>query len=276
MSQPLSGIHKSYGQTFKIDEGALRKITETLRDHIKKLPEDSHHIRYTAYRADESFYETDQLDKILADDNSKSRRITRLILRIIEKKEADLDSKEDKSITLIDFDSDDSKPVRVQVRGPERDWCFLLAQDLDAQIERITAGRVKALLSATWANVIVGLLLAASITSSAAYIYFKVSMPSSVILDTANPGFDLKSAYAGIVFNIRMVYFVLGGFLIFILLGVFDVTKLLKKMLCGCVFYWGDEIEIYDRKRNWGRNIFWIVIVGLILSYVGGKLANKF
>lgn len=276
MSEPLSGVHKAYGQTFKLDEGSLRKISDTLRDHLKKLPEKPFHIRYTAYRADESFYEVDDIDKVLTDDNSKSRRINRLLVRVLEKSESDLDTKDDKSLVMIDFDIDDSKPVRVNVRGPDRDWCFLLAQDLDAQIERIIAGKIKTLLSARWSDLVIGLLLSAALSSAAAWIFFKSTVPENAVLDPSDPNFDIPNAYHGILFNIRIVYFVLGGFLLFILLGVLSLSNILKRLLCSCVFYWGDEVEAYDRRKAWGRNIFWIVIVGLIISFIAGKLAAKF
>lgn len=274
MQQPLSGIQKTYGQTFKLDEGALRKITQILRDHVAKLPGNSYHIRFTAYRGDESFFEIDDLDKILSDDNAKSRRINRLTIRVMEQKESNPDTKEDKSLAFIDFDVDDSKPVRVHVRGQDRDWCFLLAQDIHAQIERVTAGKIKALLSASWANLAIGLALSIAITVGAAWLFFKTTVPPNTLLDSSDPSFSLPHAYQGLVFNIRIVYFVLGGFLLFILFGFFDCSRLLKRMIGASVFYWGDEIEAYERRKTWGRNIFWIIIVGLILSYAGGKLAN--
>ena len=221
MSAPLSGVHKSYRKTFKLDEGSLRKLTETLREHIKKLSEKDCQIRYTAYRADEYFFETDELDKVLEDDNSKSRRIRRLLIRIIEKDESsDLDTKEDRSLALIDFDVDDSKPIRVTVRGNDRDWCFLLAEDIDAQIDRTTGGRLKALLSAEWASFFFPLIFSAVITITGAWAFFEATVPEKAVLEPTDPKFDLANAYHGLLFNIRIVYFVLAGFLMLSLIHI--------------------------------------------------------
>lgn len=279
MSNQQAGITKEYRRSFRLDEGSLRKIAEILRTHLAKLKEknqeDKHAIVFTVYSLEDSFYETASIEAVLSDDNSKSRRIQRLVIRIASPLANSLDPKDDRSICMIDFDQDDPCPARFQILYQDRDWCYLLAQDLHAQMDRVTEGRLESIMSRRSTAVGLGLLISAGVGVIGYRMHGTIWPPPETINLPTSEVFGTKDLYYALSSDIRAVYYTLGSVVILLLLGIFSPTSLVRKALCGSVFYWRDQIPANDRLENLRRNIFWGVLVAAIVGYVINRITSK-
>lgn len=140
---PLTaGIVKKYTPHFCLDESKLRKLVDVVREHAAKLQFETF-LMFRIERRNDSFYDTAEVDDVLSDDNASGREV-RLLRIELHKKQDSNDNADDISrslkntVTAVEFDADDRTRVLLMVRGEDRDWCFVVADDLDAQIRRIT------------------------------------------------------------------------------------------------------------------------------------------
>lgn len=95
-----AGIIKEYDKRFLLDEGKLRKMSEILDSYSRKLDKETE-LKYTIVRDDNSFYETEEIDDILSEDNSNGKQINKLYISIEEKEK---ESKEQEIYLMLTFD----------------------------------------------------------------------------------------------------------------------------------------------------------------------------
>ena len=271
MSTRSAGLFKSFNKTFTLDEGSLRKLNGTLKEYAQKLGTE-YIVRFTAYRQDDSFYETEDVETILADENCKTRKIKRLLLRITKGGSPSVPLKDDSSVTFVDFDMTDSKPIRIQIRSENRDWCYLLLQDIEVTVEKVTQGRLSILLRHPLFSLVLAIVVAIALPlffyysfGWLSYAQFKALKPAS------DPNFSIADAYRSLAFQLRLVHIFLAAFVLLMLLVALRIDNLIKRLSIGPVFYWGDQIVACDRKRDILQKLFWGVIVALIITWLGAR-----
>ena len=140
-----AGVHRNWENPFCLEEGKLRKIVEVLREHGEKkaIPE----ISYRVDRADQSYYEPPDVDQIFMDDNIPGREIRSISISLTLKNESH--GEQDAGFVpyyagghaSVTFQASETPRVQLSVSHSDRDWCFLLADELDAQIGRVVRKR---------------------------------------------------------------------------------------------------------------------------------------
>lgn len=130
-----AGIFKEHKLNFLLDEGKLRKIVEVMEKYRDKK-EDEPRLKFSVFRSDDSWYETSEVDDVLADDNTQGKKIDNLMLDLIIARENESIAKNSDPLCRVRFRSRMDIKVDFAINDSDRDWCFLLAEDIETQIQR--------------------------------------------------------------------------------------------------------------------------------------------
>lgn len=276
MTEARAGKSNRYSENFLLDEAKLRKIADIIDSYAKKL-ERPVNIRFRAYLADKSFYDSDTVDKVLADDNSKKKKIARLLIELLDPAKPDTDERPTPIIRL-DFDTEDNWRIFYHIAECDRDWCFLLADELEQQIDRCKRGKFWVFMSRPVAHFITNLLIALLLFGAAWFLfgrhYADIAPLSEAdfesLTESAKISYFRDLTVGEVKRHTHFVSYALVGFLFFLFLGYFDIVTKMARHLQGSVFYWGDEAAAYDRRQEIVKRIKWGVIVAFLVSVVAG------
>lgn len=242
-----SGIAKRFKQLFVLDDDGLRRIEGVLSKAAQGYSEPLK-ITYHVEREDDRFFETHELDEVLADPNVRERRIK--LVGIELRKASSLQSDEEKNpVAWIIFDKDEppfqQPDVRVQISSPDKTWALMLADELEPQITRL----------------------------------FKIKRFPIWVIYLFAPIFGLiayrVSTYIGNV-SPRTVFHGFLGIAVYMLamIGIRSYSRisekkswLVKHLAADSIFLWGEEIAAFNERETMKRNLFWVVIVGFFVSF---------
>ncbi len=269
----LSGTYRRYKKDFLLSEAVLRKINEILVTHAKKRDFGTF-VRFHVYNSDNSFYKTKNIDDVLSDDNAGKKRIERLLIELVkdEKKDGDDSSKGKPVLASIDFDQNDEAKIYFSVDDEDRDWCFLLADEIETQVKRAIHTSIVPLVKQYWFQSIVHLL--ASIIF--AFIVF-------VILDKYWIPFELSlvenDSAKGLLSNantlVKSLVSSLFGIVLLITLNHGEILDEFVEKMSGSYFYWGDELMRLQNIAETKRKIWWGIVVAFLVSLVAGIIASQ-
>lgn len=266
-----AGSHKLYERNFKLNEAHLRKIHSVIDVYCKKLEEPSDVIIHII-REDESFYETLDIETILIDENIEGKSIKSLSLEITSKTDEgnDKSSKRKNTKAIVEFDLDDNASIRVITSHNSRDWCFLLVDELDTQIQRIIKNKSRSFVPSHLIDPLFGFILVAA---GLVWFAFQKQKEKVDIEALMLKGMEDKINYLVIntaEFNNSNTYMFLPVFfaaLLFVILLVsYKPFSKLLKLTNQSVFYWGDMISLYDATLQKESRIKWGIIVGFVVS----------
>lgn len=279
-----AGMYREYKQHFILDEAMLRKINDVLRSHASRL-KDLTFIRLHVKREDDSFYETTDIAEVLADSNTPSKAIKLLALEVHREADRadakslpDIDRKKALAIVVFDRFGKDDK-VSFVVQEKERDWCFLLADELDAQIKRLIQKGVLPLSFPPYLiDPIVFFTGGAIALLYLAYLGTKLSPPFSPEQIQAMTQEDRVTRILELVSKkqsksdwIMPITWVVMA-VVFVFLGLRPISRLVEKM-SRSVFYWGDMAKIHDAYRARMVQIKWGVAVAFVVSLIASIVA---
>ncbi len=283
---------KSFNHGFTLTEAELRRTVEAVIEQFKKLvntpvPEPSFKIKFR----NGVIADTNSIDDVLNQENAGSSQIIRL-------KALFKNSSENEDISVefefINADLDEETTytsARYSILGNSRDWVFVTSTILDerfAKVKRFAPNQ----LSGKGANKSVRQLLLPLLT---VFIMISVMIPLILITEnkkqTENPGLLLEQAFKkgeitdpieALIFiekgkpsgktqlkELKPVFFILGGFASLIVLALFFL-----KFYPIYNFCWGDYTELFNRKESVRKFILTVIIVGIVVSFIGGILAN--
>ncbi len=159
---------------------------------------------------------------------------------------------------------------------------FVAAADLDDRVKKIRTRAWPYLISQPWflmVPLVIGMLLATGIShfyspTMSAVDQLEQEYTSGRVSDPVEALILLERLKASPSI-VRMIWTFLVPFSTPLL--VFAIFfHLTRKLVQSYVFYWGDEIPRYDKRMNVGR-IFWaIVVLGILVSVVGGLILRVF
>jgi len=283
---------KSFNHGFILTEADLRRTVEAVTEQFKKLantpvPAPSFKMKFK----NGVIAETNSIDDVLSQENIGSSQIIRL--KALFKNNSDND---DISVEFefINADLDEETTftsARYSILGSSRDWVFVTSTILDerfAKVKRFAPNQ----LSGKGANKSVRQLI---IPLVAVFIMFSVMLPAILITEnkkkTENPGILLEQAFKkgeitdtieALIFiekekaskkvqfqELKSIFFILGGFGFLILLTLFFIKYFPIYNFC-----WGDYIDLFNRKESVRKFVLTVVIVGIVVSFIGGILAN--
>lgn len=247
-----SGIYKRYKKLFSLDDDGLRRIEGVLKKAALSYSEPLSVI-FHVRREDHRFYESESVDEVLSDPNVPEHRIRMLGIEL--RKTATLQDPHEQDqdkVAWILFDKDEPPfqipDVTVRISSPDKTWALLLADELEPQITRLF--KVKEF--PNWV-----FLLFAPIV---ALVGYRIStwagnpMPRSLS----------HAAWSA------------GGYASFVLVLMAHTAiaekqfKLLRTLSSEPLFLWGEEISHAADREALRKNIFWVVIVGFLVSLVAG------
>lgn len=278
-----AGIYKEYKKHFFLDETKLRKIYDVLREYSKKL-NNQNYIKFHAIREDDSFYETKDIDEVLADDNTPGLSIRTLGIEmhreVSESGKVDYEDEKRDAIAFVVFQRFQEEKFIMRIQEKQRDWCFLLADDIDTQVQRTL--RRKSLVSFIPPRFIDGVVL---------FLFLSILFFSLTYLSAQGPP-ELTSEQIKIMAADERLQKILELMVkkhetrdwilpislffwsfCFAFLGLRPISRLLKK-ISRSVFYWGDMIAVNDRYEKRVSHIKWGIIVAFIVSLLAGFFSD--
>ena len=276
-----AGINKEYTKNFHLDETKLRRIAEVLREHGAKV---GHGIKLSFYvrRENDSFYETDDIEDILADENTpgKSIQVTAFYLKKIPDDDTPIESSlipKSEAIAFVGFSLTKNERVLFSVNERERDWCFLLADELDTQITRTLHGHRWSFNRPFILDLIIVIGLGTlSLVGISWWLTSTAFLPIPTFAEIAGMTTEesVKMLLKRNIKNREGFNLFLPGMMATILLMVLGLefrpfSRMVKAMERSC-FYWGDSVSIYDKTIRLVTRIKWGIGIGLLVTIVGG------
>lgn len=245
-----SGIAKRFKQLFVLDDDGLRRIEGILNKAAQSYSEPLK-VTYHVEREDDRFFETHELDDVLADPNVRGRRI-KLIgieLRKVSSLQGD-DEKGEGRVALIVFDKDEppfqEPDIRVRISSPDKTWALMLADEVEPQLTRLF--KIKRF--PIWVFYLF------------APIFGLVVYRSSVYFGNASPRTVLHGLLGIATFALGVIGTRAYGRL------SENKSWLAKHFAAEPIFLWGEEVTAYNERETIKKNIFWVVIVGFFVSFV--------
>lgn len=264
-----AGIYREYRDCFKLDEGKLRKLSEVINQFVARMSVEVS-VFYYIEREDKRFFETQDIEKVLAEDNGDGKRIYRMIIGINDKND-----KQIQPYCLIEFDQK-SEYIRLTLDWKDRDWCFLFCDELETQISRIIKKGSFVVLnkhrqtidftiaSASWL-VLVCIYYLNRMNNSMIEYNKLLKLPIEVKINKILL-LCFEKSFLPAEENTPIILFFIGL--------AFVVFKPVKRIInkSPSVFYWGDMINIYDSIIKRRSNILWGVIIALLVSITAGMI----
>ncbi|HWM30793.1 MAG TPA: hypothetical protein VNO69_03705 [Methyloceanibacter sp.] len=272
---------------FVLREGDFRRLIDLCRDRLlRAIPDGAVVEKYTIKFKNGAIAETDSLDDVLSQENSGGGFLIRV--------KSELNAVGDEglaylaSIEFINADEDDelgSTSIKYLLRAADRDWVFVTSSEIAERIERIRRfapnqiGQRRrrsfySLLSigfplfAVTAGLLAAFLVRGDRRSELAEWVEKnnVHDPVAVLLkaeEVRNKAPDIPSmgAFIGGMFGLLVLAILIWSFF-YKYYPVFN-------------FVWGDYVDEFDRLERARR--FWLltIVLGVIVSAVGGLIANN-
>ena len=285
--------NESFEYGFILTESELRRIVDTINDQFKKLDQNVEiNTIYEIKYANGVVASTTILDDIIKEENSGSAKIVRL--QISSDSNA-LDHQHKTVITFEDTEGDSAQyPIKYKIIGSSRDWVFVTSSMLEERIKKIKR-------SDTVFNLISGegrgyrslrllftmLLLIISMFFGL-FSSFKGSAKTSAELNNIEKLWRIGKIKDPIavsimierirlkeVDNIKPFSMFKPMILLFILLVAgFLSVQLMNRYYPRYNFCWGDNLLLFEKTETRRKNIFWIVIVGFIISVVSGLVST--
>lgn len=267
------GIRKTYKKHFTLDEAKLRRIVDIVREHAKKLT-DQTFLKFYVERENDAFYETRSIDEVLDDDNALGRSIRTLTIELHKEPTEENTGKpesERKPLVFVAFASFREEKVVFFIEEKDRDWCFLLADELDTQIKRVLKSVPLLLIPKEYIDMIVFFTLGGLILLYLMFLGLRV--PPAFTLDqiktmtTDERTVELLSlavkqhSTSGLILPIFMLLYAL----VWGVIALRPIERILGKM-SRSVFYWGDMAPIHDQFERKILHLKWGVCIAFVVS----------
>lgn len=266
-----AGNYKEYPNHFNLSETHLRKIHSVMEDYANKIDSGAYVSIYIE-RENNSFYETRDLEKIVSEENSSGKSIETLRMEIVlDKVEGDhISSEKDASKAMIGFSKSKDVKIKLMTANKSRDWCFLLIDELDTQVQRIIKGKSTSVFKARILDLVVALSVLIVLLSGIAWNTLTSQYDTQNLLaSTLDNKVDFLVGEAVERHNTKTIWFIPGMAMVMIFFLVVlefkPITKLVKASNTS-VFYWGDMIPIYDAYVQKRTRIKWGVVIAFVVS----------
>jgi hypothetical protein len=253
---------------FRLDEERLRKLANIVGARLQGA--NSRAVVYRVYRTDAYYYDTSDMEQVLAEDNAGWKGISRLDLRT---------SRECLTKLLLTFSTEG---ISLEIRGDDRDRVFLLLSDLRQYIEeevelRFQVSEHAGLLGSLLLFMIGFVLTMATWTYAWSPRVIDRTLVKRLIESPdvkAKVNYLLEQGYLREGFNPRW-WMLSGGILIMIgfCLFAFDGPQAISRaILRPNVFLFGAAKKRFEQAQRLRSNLFWGVGAAFIVSSLAGCL----
>lgn len=266
---------------FMLDEEKLRNIHELITKRTEAEGFEEQPL-YKVYRADALVFSTEDIDLVIGEENSKSRRIERLSIRI--------DSSEHENIELrlgLDFSK---YGTDIDIEGTDKDLVNLLSLDLQSYLSREVNTKKKwnvynIVVTAMFVGLFVWAVIWAVLFHTSPVRLFNsansvdlesltleqkidflvlTNFPTNLFVRSANRSFE-------VFFWVYLAYVLFLAYILY-LDRAGRLESLYEYINPKDFFLFGRERERYEQILRLRSNIFWAVGIGLTVSVVGSLL----
>lgn len=230
---------ESYNWSIVVDEKELRRLDEIIKNIFTDSRETTIlNLKYNIKCSDGSLIETDDVNEVISEENSKNRQI-----EYIKVYAENPESSNKLSISLGGGKYSFEKNVYYSISGDTRDWVYLTASKIEERIKNLK----------TWYSIIPKI--------DSAWIVFIFIILIQIYV-ASYPKKDVEvTPKAILIFLVAIVV-------------VYIVYKLIKKadhyLFPSVVFRLGDGIKRHDDVVKLRGQIFWTILVSFIISLVAG------
>jgi len=262
-------VDSEFTKGYILDEERIRKLNEILVTRGAQIHADCKPT-FKIYKADTFSYTTDDLQKILNENNADWERIERLTVFM---------KQDDDFYLILDFGSETTK---LHIEGKDRDIVFLIFSELKQYIaNEITIinpfiGRPSKTSAQAISSIILILVFAIYMFSSD--IFKNTSTISKVAALSAQ---DLQTKLNFLIerqndsSSLRTFPFAMTGAMLLLLLPIIGLDFFLRPiryLYPSRVFLIGKEIEKHSKRLVLRQNLLWVVIVGSAIGIGTGLI----
>ncbi|MBE4753625.1 hypothetical protein G4177_36310 [Corallococcus sp. ZKHCc1 1396] len=126
-----AGLNKRFSHHFILDESKLRKIVDTIRTSAQKTSIQTK-LTFHISTEDKAFFSTIDINRLLDYENPKGKEINTLHIEL----RSETDDENTKILAHFVLSKDREEKIQISITGPDRDWCFILGEELETQAKR--------------------------------------------------------------------------------------------------------------------------------------------
>lgn len=275
--------NQSYTFGFILTEQELRRTIDLCIEQLKKenaTPEIKQ--QFTIKYANGAVGETDNLELVISEENSGSAKILSLDLEFIDNLGRMI------TINFSDIDSNvvsTENSVKYSAKGDSRDWVFVTSSQIEERLKkfrRFSLNKNKKTYQFLWLFLFPIAFFISTISTiflgnnskekilqdiKSDWIAKKLTDPIDAMIRIAEANASTESL-TGMKYTI-----IISGIILVLLFLVYLYFKMLFPIHNFC---WGDYLETFRRKESARKTVNTVIIIGLIVSIIGGLIANWF
>lgn len=273
-------VERSFKWGFVLSEEELRRVFQTCLEHSRKVNPNDISRKVCAKCRDGSLVESDALEDILALENAGSKSVQRLTLEFSDS------SEESPWLIRVLFnngyrDTETWTAVAIRVVGESRDWAFVAGADLEERVKKTRVVSWPRLVAARQSiPIIMSIMLLAMFVPWAIGIVHIGEPDVAAALEEQHKAGKISDPIEAMIMAHRYKQEnTLGPALIFlpmmagpvIVMIAYAIAAYAMPRVCpSYIFYWGDSVRIYDKRRTVMR-VFWgVLVLGVLASLIAG------
>jgi hypothetical protein len=260
-------VDNEFTKGYILDEERLRKINEILITRGSQIHNECQPM-YKIYKADSFSYTTENLEKILQENNADWEKIERITIFM---------KYNDDFLLNLDFGDEN---IKLHIEGKERDIVFLIFSEIKqyignevAVIKPLITKKMKPFIPLFFSLIIVIFLMFSmfnndtfttktSISKDNALGSQDINLKINYLIETQTDPSSAKS----------LPYLLIGMlFAMFIpVIGVDFLLKPIRYLFPNHIFLIGKEIEKHKKRISLRQNLLWVVIIGTLVGIGAG------
>lgn len=276
---------KSYKQGFLITEQELRRLVEVITDQLKKSNKEVEpKLSYIIKFKNGVIATTENLNEIFSLENGGLGEIMRFQIK------GNIGEKEDLHEITIEFEREKSNErnyygsaIKHNIKGKSRDWVFVTSSLIEERVNKLKPNGTYIFSKNRIDDFLLFIpILILMLTSLTFFQDFFEATPSYVNeIETKWKSNEISDPIEVLIAfekkkgNVpaEPLKYMLG--VIFCLVVLYYLIKLfIKRYYPQHNFCWGDYQDEYNRKEKVRKNFITLFIIGIIVSIIGGLIAN--
>ena len=249
-----------------LSEESLIKIDDIIKKRFNNKVVD---ISFRIFRIDGMLIESNSIDSILEEENAPRNFINRIVIK----------AGTESHYMKLTFDSEES--ISLSIISDSRDFANLLIADLKEYINSEVI-KFSSLDFYKLKKLILALLMIGIMVYITFVIYNDISQTQSVDIEKLKSSSDLNTKLNYLIQNRAATGYgegfipMMSVMVTLIVLILFPIEKLIRRVFPKNIFYWGKRKSLYDKYKDLKSKIFWGIVIGFIISIIAGLILNNF
>lgn len=273
---------KSFQHGFVLNEQEIRRLNDLIVEQIKKELDEKVGKSYSVIYKNGVVGQSNNLDDVLKEENSGSAKIISISIQIIIPEERSV------LIEFWDLDSDSAQSnfsIKYEIRAKHRDWVFITSSLIEERIKKIKRFSFNdsplKINSTSFLGILIPLIVLGSVipnflnisNSDTKLEQMKMDWKNGELTDPIEAIIRLNDIENSINTSTGFQY---GLWVTAIILIIYLISYLyFKKLFPVYNFIWGDNEDWFKKIESNRKTVNTVIILGLIISVVGGLIANN-